>query len=127
MLGDWAPAPTTPPRRAGPTPPPRPPAEAPPGAPPPPPGVVEAEREDLAAEDIRVIADEATNTLLMTATPQVWAILQPILQRLDRMPRRVLIEILVAEFTLDDSTALGIEGSLRSHRGIRIGGERLGM
>ncbi|MBI4011888.1 MAG: type II secretion system secretin GspD [Candidatus Rokubacteria bacterium] len=106
---------------------PVPPAETPPGAPPPLPGGAEAEREDLATEDIRVIADEATNTLLVTATPHVWALLQPILQRLDRMPRRVLIEILVAEFTLDDSTALGIEWSLRSERGIRIGGERLGI
>jgi general secretion pathway protein D len=33
------------------------------------------------------------------------------------MPRRVLIEILVAEFTLDDSTALGIEWSLRPSAG----------
>ncbi len=121
-------------RRSGPeTGPPRsgflpgpPPAETPPGAPPPP-GVAEAEREDPAAEDVRVIADEATNTLLVTATAQVWALLQPILQRLDRMPRRVLIEILVAEFTLDDSTSLGIEWSLRSDRGIRIGGERLAI
>jgi general secretion pathway protein D len=89
-----------------------------PGAPP---GLI-PEGDDLANEDIRVIADEATNTLLLTTTPQSWAVLQPILQRLDRMPRRVLIEILVAEFTLDDSTSLGIEWALRKG-GIKIGGE----
>ena len=81
----------------------------------------------LSTDEIRVVPDEATNTLLVTATPQVWAALQPVLQRLDRMPRRVLIEILVAEFTLDDSTQLGIEWSLRSEKGIQIGGERLSV
>jgi general secretion pathway protein D len=91
-----------------------------------PPG--DGERDDLVtADDIRVVPDEATNTLLVTTTPQIWAALQPVLQRLDRMPRRVLIEILVAEFTLDDSTQLGIEWSLRSEKGIQIGGERLSI
>jgi general secretion pathway protein D len=89
----------------------------------PPAGGPEGEREDLPAGDIRVIADEATNTLLVTATTATWAALQPVLQRLDRMPRRVLIEILVVEVLLDDSTALGIEWSLRSGN-LKIGGER---
>jgi general secretion pathway protein D len=111
------------PARPGGFPIPIPPPGAPPGAPP-----AEAERDELAGTDeIRVVPDEATNTLLITATPQVWAALQPVLQRLDRMPRRVLIEILVAEFTLDDSTQLGIEWSLRSEKGIQIGGERLSI
>jgi general secretion pathway protein D len=101
---------------------------APPGpypeSPAPPPGSgATPEGDELANEDLRVIADEATNTLLVTTTPASWAALQPILQRLDRMPRRVLIEILVAEFTLDDSTSLGIEWALRSG-GIKIGGEK---
>jgi general secretion pathway protein D len=116
-------------RRGAPEPPaPRPgllppgtPFEPAPGGPPP---AVIPEGDDLPTEDVRVIADEATNTLLVTTTPPSWAILQPILQRLDRMPRRVLIEILVAEFTLDDSTSLGIEWALRSG-GIKIGGEKV--
>jgi general secretion pathway protein D len=119
-------------RRAAPEPPASRPPLQPPGPPfEPSPGVpgpgTPLEGEDLTAEDIRVIADEATNSLLVTATPQSWAILQPILQRLDRMPRRVLIEILVAEFTLDDSTSFGIQWALRSDNGIKIGGERLSM
>ncbi len=112
--------------RPGPVPPP--PPELAPGGPPSPPGAPsEGEREELVAAEIRIVPDEATNTLLITATPQTWATLQPILQRLDRMPRRVLIEILVAEFMLDDNTSLGIEWALRSDRGIRIGGERLSV
>jgi general secretion pathway protein D len=126
-------------RRGGPEPPARsippgpgpPPGEMPAGAPPGPPAggpPPEIERDDLAVvEDIRVVPEEATNTLLVTTTPGVWNALLPVLQRLDRMPRRVLIEILVAEFTLDDSTSLGIEWSLRSEKGIQIGGERLSV
>jgi hypothetical protein len=33
------------------------------------------EGDDLATEDVRVIADEATNTLLITTTPPSWAVL----------------------------------------------------
>jgi len=96
-----------------------------PSQPTPPPGAApgpEGQRDDLGSGDVRVIADEPTNTLLITATTPMWTALQPVLQRLDRMPRRVLIEILVAEVLLDDSTALGIEWSLRSGN-LRIGGE----
>src|SRR5262249_59806947 len=83
----------------------------------------EVDPESLPDGDVRVIADEATNTLLITSSPPMWATLQPVLQRLDRMPRRVLIEIMVAEFTLDDATSLGIEWALRKG-GINIGGEK---
>ena len=104
--------------------------EGPPGPPPVSPPTVpaaDADGDGLATGDIRVIADEPTNTLLVTASSPLWAALQPVLKRLDRKPRRVLIEILVAEITLDDSTSLGIEWALRSGRGIRIGGERLSV
>lgn len=88
-------------------------------------------REDVDTEnfpdgDVRVIADEPTNTLVIASSEPTWAALQPVLERLDRMPRRVLIELLVAEVTLDDSTSLGIEWSLRSG-GIKIGGERFSL
>jgi general secretion pathway protein D len=98
-----------------------PPGPLPPGAGPG--SLPDPEREGLATGEIRVIADEPTNTLLVTTSAPLWAALQPVLRQLDRMPRRVLIEILVAEIMLDDSTSLGIEWALRSERGIQIGGE----
>src|SRR5262249_16922669 len=39
--------------------------------------------------------------------------MEPIIKKLDRMPRQVLIEVLVAEVTLDDSMSLGMEWAIR--------------
>jgi general secretion pathway protein D len=100
-----------------------------PGAPPGPPAPAapppESEADGPGAAELRLIADEPTNTLLITTSAAMWAALQPVLKRLDKKPRRVLIEILVAEILLDDSTSLGIEWALRSGSGIQLGGERL--
>lgn len=104
------------------------PGEPAPGpAPPPASGPREGEPDALADVEARVIPDEATNTLLVAAAPATWAVLEPVLRRLDRMPRRILIDVLVTEITLDEGTALGVEWSLRSQRGIQIGGERLSL
>jgi general secretion pathway protein D len=100
------------------------------GAPGPPPGpaaAAETESDGPGTAEIRLIADEPTNTLLITTSAPMWAAIQPVLKRLDRKPRRVLIEILVAEILLDDSTSLGIEWALRSGSGIQLGGERLSV
>ena len=48
-----------------------------------------------------------TNSIIVTTYPRVWTEVEGIIKKLDRMPRQVLIEVLAAEVTLDDSTRLG--------------------
>jgi general secretion pathway protein D len=66
--------------------------------------------------ETRFIADEVTNSIIVTTYPRIWTEVLDIIKKLDRMPRQVLIEVLAAEVTLDDSTSLGIEWAIRSGR-----------
>ena len=93
-------APTTPPS------PPTPPPARPPGT---------AEGA-LAEGEVRFIADEVTNAVIVTTFPRNWPDIEDTLKKLDRMPRQVLIEVLVAEITLSDDLRLGIEWAFRTGR-----------
>ncbi len=68
------------------------------------------------AAETRFIPDEVTNSIIVTTYPRTWAEIEPIIKKLDRMPRQVLIEVLAAEVTLDDTTSLGIEWAIRQGR-----------
>jgi general secretion pathway protein D len=67
----------------------------------------------LAEGQFRFIADETTNSIIVTTTPRQWTDIEPTIKQLDKMPRQVLIEVLVAEITLTDDTRLGIDWALR--------------
>jgi general secretion pathway protein D len=67
----------------------------------------------LAEGQFRFIADETTNSVIVTTTPRQWADIEPTVKQLDKMPRQVLIEVLVAEITLTDDTKLGIDWALK--------------
>jgi general secretion pathway protein D len=67
-----------------------------------------------ALTDIRFVADEVTNAIIVTTYPRIYKEIEETMKKLDRMPRQVLIEVLAAEVKLDDSTKLGIEWAVRS-------------
>ncbi len=107
-----APGPAAPPARPpgpGYTPPASPPA-GPSGT-----GVGSAEAA-FAEGQFRFIADETTNAVILATYPRLWTEVEQTLRQLDRSPRQVLIEVLVAEVTLNDETRLGIEWAIRSGR-----------
>jgi general secretion pathway protein D len=67
-----------------------------------------------ALADLRFIADEVTNAIIVTTYPRLWKEIGETLKKLDRLARQVLIEVLVAEVVLTDDTKLGIEWAVRS-------------
>lgn len=97
-----APAPSPAPARRSPTvrrpavPPTRPPSPAP-----------------KTEERIRIVADPATNSLIIFGTAQEYQNIKEVLKKLDLVPRQVLMEVLVAEVTLTDDLAFGIEYAIR--------------
>jgi general secretion pathway protein D len=99
---------------------PRPPTPAAPGSAPRPSGA--AVPVALAIEgvppqaEIRLVADEVTNAIVVTTYPRLWKEIEETIRKLDKMPRQVLIEVLAAEVTLTDDTKLGMEWALRSGR-----------
>ncbi|MDY6972848.1 MAG: type II secretion system secretin GspD [Thermodesulfobacteriota bacterium] len=60
-------------------------------------------------DEVKIIADEIRNSLIIEAIPADFRVIEDILKRLDVLPRQVLIEVVVADVTLDESTDLGIE------------------
>jgi len=90
---------------------------------PPPPAPTAAPGASLGVTDVglaegqfRFIADETTNSVIVTTTPRQWADIEPTVRSLDKMPRQVLIEVLVAEITLNKDMQLGIDWALRAGR-----------
>ncbi|MFQ5520316.1 MAG: type II secretion system secretin GspD [Candidatus Methylomirabilia bacterium] len=94
----------------------------PPGGPTPPPPPPRSPRAPGTAErrptegELRFIADETTNAVIVTTFPRNWPEIEETLKKLDRMPRQVLIEVLVAEVSLTEDISLGIEWAIRSGR-----------
>jgi len=76
---------------------------------------VSGEGAPLAVE-IRFVADEVTNAIIVTTYPRLWKEIEGTIRKLDKMPRQVLIEVLAAEVTLTDDTKLGVEWAVRSGR-----------
>ncbi len=100
-------------RRPGePIPPPPPPPTAAPGAPIN--GAPAAIGElGLIEGQVRFIADETTNSIIVTTFPRNWPEIETTIKQLDRQPRQVLIEVLVTEISLTDDLRLGVDWALR--------------
>ena len=67
-----------------------------------------------AMSDLRFIADEVTNAIIVTTYPRRWKDIGETIRALDRLARQVLIEVLVAEVVLTDDMKLGIEWAVRN-------------
>ncbi|MFB3149578.1 MAG: type II secretion system secretin GspD, partial [Alphaproteobacteria bacterium] len=64
--------------------------------------------------EIRIIADEANNALVILATPADYRMVEAAIKKLDIVPLQVLIEATIAEVTLNDQLKYGIEWFFRT-------------
>ena len=67
--------------------------------------------------DVRIIADEANNTLIIVATAQEYEIIRPIINQLDVMPLQVLVDATIVEVTLTDNLKYGIQWYFNHNNG----------
>lgn len=63
---------------------------------------------------VQVIADEVSNALIIRASAQDFQQIRKVLERLDSVPRQVLIQVMVAEVTLTDTLQYGVEWWMKS-------------
>jgi general secretion pathway protein D len=98
-----------------------PPVGAPPGAPRP--GQPTATKPE---EQLRIVPDPATNSLIIFGTAQEFQNIKNILKDLDQIPRQVLLDALVVEVTLSDDQSLGIEYEILSKINPTIFGQQFG-
>jgi type II secretory pathway component GspD/PulD (secretin) len=69
------------------------------------------------AGDIRIIAEESSNSLLVRATDSDWALLQQIIGGVDLRPLQVLIEVTIAEVQRTRSIDFGVSGAAKNRDG----------
>lgn len=84
--------------------------------------------------EVKIVVDEINNAILIRATPQDYAQVLKTIKLLDTIPKQVLIEVLIAEVTLDENTEFGIEWSFKSdyaslggYKGTERVGQNLGL
>lgn len=59
--------------------------------------------------DVRIIADEPNNSVIVVATAQEYEVILPVIKQLDVMPLQVLIDATVVEVTLKDELKYGLQ------------------
>jgi general secretion pathway protein D len=59
-------------------------------------------------DDVKIIADEANNTIIVVASPQEYKAIETVIKELDVMPLQVLIEATIISVTLTEKTKYGV-------------------
>lgn len=62
--------------------------------------------------EIKIVTDETTNSLIVRAIPVDYAVIKETIQKLDVVPKQVLIEVLIAEVNMTGDTEFGVEWAL---------------
>ena len=60
---------------------------------------------------MRIVAEDATNSLIVRATDADWALVQQVLQSVDLRPLQVLIEVTIVQVQRTHDLNLGISGT----------------
>jgi general secretion pathway protein D len=68
-------------------------------------------------DNVTIVPDEVTNTLLIRATPADFQIVQQAVQSLDLRPLQVMIEVVIAEVRRNDELNLGTSFGITDTRG----------
>ena len=76
----------------------------------------------LLEREVTIVGDEKSNTVLVSASPRYMERVQEIIHELDVDPPQVLIQVLLAEVTLDDADEWGVDFSFESE----VGGTTVG-
>lgn len=85
------------------------------------------QRREQATSGVRIVADTASNALLILARPAVFAQIEQTLRRLDVVPAQVQIEATIAEVRLNDELRFGVQYFIESgNHGVRFTNQRTG-
>jgi general secretion pathway protein D len=59
-------------------------------------------------EEVRIVADEVTNSLVILATKRDYQLILDVIRRVDVVPRQVVLEVMIAEVVLNKRLEFGI-------------------
>ena len=67
--------------------------------------------------DITILPDPDTNSLIIRTSPRNYPAILALINKLDLFPQQVLIEVLIVDLTIDDSTAAGLDLAIKDSAG----------
>jgi general secretion pathway protein D len=73
----------------------------------------------LISAETKIFADEITNSLIILATPLDYEFIKETIQKIDIMPRQVMIEAMVASVTLTDNLRFGLQWTIQNDFNIK--------
>jgi general secretion pathway protein D len=119
FLGARGTTPTQPERTAGPGPSTVPPQPPPPITTPQPQagGVPGGAAVLISSESTRIFSNDVTNSVIVLATPEDYQIIKEAIEKIDTVPRQVVIEGIIAQVTLTDNLSLGIAWAFKAKSG----------
>ena len=74
----------------------------------------EESQEELLQGEIKIVADDRNNALIVQCSAQDFEVLEETIRELDRVPRQVLINVKIYEVELDDELSMGISAFLQA-------------
>jgi type II secretion system protein D len=63
--------------------------------------------------EVAIVAEPMTNTLLLSASPRYFDVIAQMIAELDQPPAQVLVQVLLAEVAIDDSTDFGMDWNFK--------------
>jgi len=77
----------------------------------------------LVSDFTKFIPDEVTNSIIILSTPEEYGLIKQAIDKIDTIPRQVIIEGLIAQVTLTDNLSMGLSAWIKGSSGnINIGG-----
>jgi type II secretory pathway component GspD/PulD (secretin) len=77
----------------------------------------------ISPEITRIFSNDVTNSIMVLATPEDYQIIKETIEKIDMVPRQVVIEALIAQITLTDNLSLGVAWAMKTN----IGGTMSGL
>jgi general secretion pathway protein D len=67
--------------------------------------------------DITIVPDPDTNSLIIRTSPRNYPAILALINKLDLLPQQVLIEVLIVDLSIDESTSTGLEFAFQDSAG----------
>lgn len=80
-------------------------------------GTITSDTGSIYDTPVRIYADGVNNRLIIKTKPRTYAMIRALLNRIDILPQQVLLQVLVVEVGLNDTTKFGVEFSMTGGSG----------
>jgi general secretion pathway protein D len=80
-------------------------------------------KQPVISTDVKIVADKATNSLVITAKPEEFQVLEPIILKLDIPRKQVYVEALIMEVRATLQISVGVDWTVADETGLPLGAD----